>query len=198
MKLLAITMLLTAFTLGAALTTETEFVGKLSYKGGSYYITSEIEGNVKVYNRLKTRLAWAKPGQRIHIVVTGNKGGYVSTLLALNRAIKKSRAKVVLEVRGYAGSAAALLLMAGNTVIVNKNARIMFHQFHDGKGGRDHEMYSNSVYWHARLGVWDLLTKYQQKLWHRAYDVTISGKQMCKTKRLIKDFGNYCVIRGTK
>lgn len=79
-----------------------------------------------ITNVLET-LRKAKPGDVVYIRVQSPGGEYWTAGEILN-AIRESKAsRVVMEVDGYAASAAAMILLGADTVVADKADHIMYH-----------------------------------------------------------------------
>ena len=170
----------------------------IEFSGNTYVVTGRITLETAQYRPLVAALNRASSKTTIHILIVNSPGGSVDTLEYLDRAIKRSKAKVVLEARGRIASAASLLLMSGNRAIVNKNANIMYHQFTPWNGKRDRKSYNHGYNWHKKAGVWQMLRQSQINSWKVGRDVWVRGSQLCHSVRLVVDYSTTCSIRGTK
>lgn len=100
----------------------------LSKHGNTFILKNEISGNAEDYSSLLISLLAAKdPQETIKIILDNNRGGYVSTMNVIIKAMKDSNATVHTEVRGFAASAAAMILSMGDKVTVDYIDSVMWH-----------------------------------------------------------------------
>ena len=64
--------------------------------------------------------------ENINVYINSN-GGVVDTAIAINNALRRHKAKVIVNIDGIAASAATLITCAGDTVRMPKNALFMIH-----------------------------------------------------------------------
>lgn len=69
---------------------------------------------------------WDTGGRDVHVHIN-SPGGDVYDGLAIYHALKHSKARVVVHIDGLAASAASFIAMAGDQIIVGRNARMMIH-----------------------------------------------------------------------
>src|ERR1019366_1576468 len=81
-------------------------------------------------------LARAKQGDTCIFELAGI-GGRVDSLMLLIRAIHTTKCFVIMHVRGNVYSSHAYLALAGDSLIIDKGAFLMYHDVQMGKGGHD-------------------------------------------------------------
>lgn len=110
-----------------------------SHATASYIETRDSKGNIigvihknvdldsSVFQPLIDRLNQAKKGDTVHILVLNNQGGYVSTMKEIITAMRASDARVVVRVKGYAASAAAVISISGDVLELPHAAELLWH-----------------------------------------------------------------------
>lgn len=167
-----------------------------------YTLTGTFGRYKYAYRGLVTRLNNAKRGDRIVIYIINHKGGVNYTREYISNAILRSKAYVEIHVHGLAASNAALLFRYGNVAVVEKGSRILYHQsFSRSKWGKREYpayLYRWSIREHNRVSAFIFMTKAEKRKWYQRKDVVIRGTRICKSRFLLTDMNNSCVIRGIK
>ena len=107
-----------------------------------FYITDEIEGDHERFNRETYRyemvesttsqryfvenLKGLKPGDRVNLYINCM-GGSVKEALGIYSALRRCHATVYAYIDGFAASAASVIAMAGEKVIMPRNTAMMIH-----------------------------------------------------------------------
>lgn len=169
-----------------------------SCHGAKFKTQHTLTGSFKLKQSARERdlicsLGYANKGTTIHITITRHSGGYNATAHPVMNAVTTSKANVVITVKGFIASNAALLYRYGNTAIVYKNSRILYHQHN---GGWVTTSWSRTR--HNIVHAFEFMTKNQRKGWENKRDIIVSGATVCRSRFVISDHGNYCVIRGIK
>jgi len=154
------------------------------------------------YSRLVSTLNKAKRGTRVVIKITHHNGGRNSTRMYISNAILRSKAHVTIHVTRFAASNAALLFRYGNVAIVSKHSAILYHQSFRtntwGKKSYPKYLYYWSVREHNRVNAFAFMTTWEKKQWYNKKDVVVPGARICRSRFVIQQRGNSCVIRGIK
>lgn len=119
---------------------------KVSAKAGGrvfeFWITSDIEADEEIYNRktggyeLKESetaqrhfvdaLKDAKPGDEVRLYINSY-GGDVKEALGIYNTLRRTGAKITAYIDGFAASAASVIAMAADRVIMPRNTCMMVH-----------------------------------------------------------------------
>lgn len=162
-----------------------------------YTLTDYFHSSLLPYRGLVNRLNSAKRGETIRIIIKNHRGGLNHTREYITDAIARSKAKIIVEIRGFAHSNAALLYRHGNTAVVPHRVQILYHQ--SSINGKQHSrFYSWSYREHILVGAFELMTSAERKAWYDRKDVIISGKRVCDSKFVLTNYKSFCIIKGIK
>ncbi len=150
------------------------------------------------YGPLYDALNRAGPGEKIYIILHGNRGGWSYTGESIYRAMKASKAVVVTESRILSSSAAMDVLFGGDYVIIHKNTKV----------GMAHLSFMGSFYNKIRT-PWRMQSDIQRMQYYRPFmtadewyrmtqgeDVNLYGNSICSLAKVkTVDNANMCVIK---
>jgi ATP-dependent protease ClpP protease subunit len=101
------------------------------------YLTEAVEVP-STYNELCFTLDNAEAGDTIHIHIN-NPGGYISSANMLYYSIVHSKARIIGHLSGDVASAATVLTMACDDIVVNPFTQFMIHNYSGGVAGKGKE-----------------------------------------------------------
>lgn len=88
----------------------------------------EITGFISSYHEEIVRIGLLENAEQKTVRVNiSSRGGDFVAALAIYNVLRESRKRVITSAQGFAGSAAALILLAGDEIHASANAVIMFH-----------------------------------------------------------------------
>lgn len=108
------------------------------------YLSGPIEGPDLYVDWMDTiRNAYQGDDVIIHI---NSGGGVIDTALQMLRCISETTAHVTCSVEGSCMSAATMIFLAGDTLLISPHSLFMFHNYSGGTFGKGGEMYDNVVF----------------------------------------------------
>lgn len=130
---LAVSHVLVALLFAAALSIANTTFNPFNLGPNNYYIYG-IDNSLSM-NRTIDQIRHADEWETI-VIYLNSPGGYIHTMLQLIDAIEESKAHVIVNVDGFAMSAAAILAFTGDETLITDNDLFMFHlsrvMTHDG------------------------------------------------------------------
>lgn len=115
------------------------------------YLDEHI-GEAKKYRDLIDALCAAGPHDEFNLFIN-NGGGYLYTALAIIEAIKASQANVRAIVVGECHSAASIITLSCNEIMITDAANMMVHSASFGSGGFAHNVKHHADFSVSQLGV---------------------------------------------
>ena len=94
------------------------------------YLTGDVDFDRDFINLIKEIKSLGEKDE-IHIYIN-NYGGAVSTLIQLLNALKSTKAKTISYLEGYACSAASMVFLACDELILNNFSVLMLHYYFSG------------------------------------------------------------------
>jgi len=129
------------------------------------YLTNEID-KPNVYSELLEVLAAAKPVDEITFIIN-SPGGYIDTTIMLIDAILECKAYTVMKVAGEAASAATMLALAGDELVITDFSSMMIHNYSAYSAGKGHEVVAKTTFESKALA----------KLFRKAYKPFLSEEE---------------------
>lgn len=114
----------------------------INSKNYNIYISEEII-EAEHYNKLFTLFRGVGEYDIIRLYIN-SPGGNLFTGVQLINAMRGSAAHIITILDGMAFSLAPLILFAGDEIVINDNAMIMFHNYSSWGGGKGNEQLANS------------------------------------------------------
>lgn len=149
------------------------------------------------YRHIIRDLNRSRQSSSIFIIMRNNRGGYMDSGMEIVKAIKRSRAEVTTVSRGFVGSMAAILVMRGKIIEIEKDSKLLFHfpgRF-DDNGNR---LTTNIKMGYDTMGPFmHIFTKDQVNKMKGSGDVLLTGRQLCAIlKNKIVDNVKLCKRKG--
>lgn len=104
------------------------------------YLTDQIEAPSE-YNKVCHILRNAYKGDTITLFINSG-GGYIDSALAMVDALLHTKAIVTAHLAGTVASAATMLALTCNKIIVSNHVQFMIHNYSGGASGKGHEIKS--------------------------------------------------------
>lgn len=153
-----------------------------------FYLSGEIESPDK-YHQMFQVLHQATDRDQIIIHINSG-GGQIDTTIQLISAIRESRGEVITIADGVVGSAATLIFLSGDVLMVNPHCLFMVHNMSGEAYGKAHEMESQifaDVKWFTRIAT-DLydgfLTTVELKKMHKGEDFWFTSDEVIRRVEL--------------
>ena len=113
------------------------------------YITEGIDVPSH-YNQLCHILAHAYPSDTVTLHIN-NGGGYIDSGFMIIDAIRNTKAKVTAKLTGTIASAATIITLACDKIVLSKHISFMIHNYSGGAQGKGHEMKAQMEFTDAEL-----------------------------------------------
>lgn len=143
------------------------------------YLTDAIS-EPSCYNELCHALRAASSAETFTLVIN-NGGGYIDSAMLIIDAIKHSKAKTIASISGTVASAATIITLSCDEVVIADHTAFMVHNYSGGVIGKGHEMKAHQEFVDKNLNE-SFKSFYKDFLTEDEIEDVIDGKDLWMNK----------------